>query len=148
MASMDWLWRRVCTPNCTNACKRYCPGCRARAGEWAARENEKAASEKEAKPAAPREKRTVRMRELARCAVDCVSADVKSFFGRRSKAKKDDALLQIGSAPQPVGADRAADRAADNAADGVPDGAAQDGQGCGCRATGDGKDRAATRPGQ
>ncbi len=93
MASMEWLWRRVCTPNCTSVCKRYCPGCRARAGEWAA-------SGPEAEQSAPREKRTMRIRELARCAVDCLSADVKALFGRRSK--RDTAPPQVGTDPQPI----------------------------------------------
>ena len=55
------------------------------------------------------------MRELARCAVDCISADVKSFFTKR--AKKDDVLLQIGTDPRPIAAEGDAPRR----------------QACGCR---------------
>lgn len=121
MASMEWLWRRVCTQNCTSVCKRYCPGCRARAGEWAA-------CGPEAEQSAPREKRMVRIRELARCAVDCLSADVKAFFGRRSKS--DAAPPRVGADPEPI-------KIAETSANG---------HACGCRAPSDSeKDHPAAR---
>lgn len=125
MAALEWLWRRVCTPNCTNACKRYCPGCRSRADEWAALEDDAQ------QQAAPRKARTARIRELARCAVDCVSADVKSFLTKR--AKKDDVLLQIGTDPRPIDAQ----------------GDVPGRQACGCQPPSDDEtNHAATRAGQ
>ena len=88
---MDWLWKRVCSPNCTNACKTYCPGCRARADEWAA-------EEEHAPPPAPREPRFAKTRELARCAVDCLRAETRGLLRRRKDSGPE--LLQIGESPR------------------------------------------------
>jgi hypothetical protein len=80
------------------------------------------------------------MAELARCAVDCVSADVKSFFTKRSK--NDDVLLQIGTDPHPIDS-RSIDTQGDTQGD------TPSRQACGCRPPGDDEtDHAATRAGQ
>jgi arsenite methyltransferase len=36
MVSMNWFWRLVCEPDCSDACQVNCPGCRALAPEWEA----------------------------------------------------------------------------------------------------------------
>lgn len=37
MAGMQWFWRLVCSPDCSEACQVNCPGCRAMAPEWEAK---------------------------------------------------------------------------------------------------------------
>jgi SAM-dependent methyltransferase len=32
---MNWFWRLVCSPDCTDACQVNCPGCHSLADEWA-----------------------------------------------------------------------------------------------------------------
>jgi len=32
--AMNWFWRMVCAPDCTDQCQVNCPGCRDMAGEW------------------------------------------------------------------------------------------------------------------
>lgn len=36
MVSMNWFWRLVCEPDCSDACQVHCPGCHALAAEWEA----------------------------------------------------------------------------------------------------------------
>jgi SAM-dependent methyltransferase len=33
--ALNWFWRLVCSPDCTDACQVNCPGCRSLADEWA-----------------------------------------------------------------------------------------------------------------
>ncbi|MDT4989919.1 MAG: arsenite methyltransferase [Micromonosporaceae bacterium] len=33
--AMNWFWRLVCSPDCTDACQVNCPGCHSLADEWA-----------------------------------------------------------------------------------------------------------------
>ena len=33
--AMNWFWRMVCSPDCTDACQVNCPGCHSLADEWA-----------------------------------------------------------------------------------------------------------------
>jgi ubiquinone/menaquinone biosynthesis C-methylase UbiE len=34
MAGMNWFWRAVCAPDCSDSCQTNCPGCYAMADEW------------------------------------------------------------------------------------------------------------------
>lgn len=77
MPDMRWLWRRVCSPSCTTVCKTYCPGCRAMASEWEAEEKSAGMSAN-----IRRSPKLARLTELARCGVECASAEIRKRLGR------------------------------------------------------------------
>lgn len=102
MPNMQWLWRRVCSSSCTTACKIYCPGCRAMAGEW---ETQGYGSDTD--PQARTPVVTARLRaalrrfvELARCGVDCLVTELRSRLRNRQEIPPARELYQGGGVEQ------------------------------------------------
>jgi hypothetical protein len=90
MASMQWLWKRVCSAECTTLCKAYCPGCRARASEWAGQDQHAVSRTSTAASLLSR------LEAAVRCTVRCAASDAKALVTRR-RERVNTEILQIGS---------------------------------------------------